>query len=179
MGVRAGVMALESAFAAAKLLDPDVAVTITATALDKKLKFRGDVLIGATAYTVADAKGKIKSFGDVDDLVKLLSGVLPTSSGDYVVNVVTGALLIKPLPGDMVKAAQSEVGKLTAAKTAALAVVTGLDASLALMVGWESGNVLQVARKTETLAQKTAVLDEIVAVEAEIARLTAIIGGGA
>lgn len=175
MGTRVGLVALESAFVAAKDLDPDVTVEIRALATSKKLKFQGEVKIGAEEYVVADAAGKVKTFGDVDDLVKTVSAVMPTSSGDYVVSVVTGALLVKSLPADLVKAAEADIVKLNAAKTKAQATVTALDTQLALMDGWETGNVLQVARKAEVTTQKATVNAEIAAIDDEVTRLTALV----
>lgn len=176
MVIRSGMRKIARVFALAVIADPALVVGLNAIATDKKLKFRGEVVIGADTHVIADDKGKVKSFADVDDLVKAVSAYLPTPSGDYSVGVKTGALLVKPLPSDLIKAAASDVEKLTAKRAAANAVVADLNDQLDLMVGWESGNSLQAARKAEVLEQKDTVLDEVEAIDIEVARLTALIG---
>lgn len=173
--IRAGMREIERVFNAAVVADPATVVGVKAVAVDKKLRFRGEVGIGESQYVIADDKGKVKTFTDVDDLVKTVAQYMPTSSGSYLVQVDTGALLVRPLPSDLVKAAQSDLVKLNAKKAAASAVVTALDANLALMVGWETGNALQVARKAEVTAERGAVVADVAAIDAEIARLTAIV----
>lgn len=158
----------------AKLANPAVVIAFQAIALSKKLAFNGRVDIGGTVYDVAGSNGKLKSFADVDSMVKVFASKLPTTTGDYSVNVKTGVYLMSSIPSDIQAAAAKEVVKLGAAKVAQLAVVAGLDADLLLMAGWENGNPLQVARKAAVAEQKAVIVADIAAIDAEIVVQTAL-----
>ena len=174
MGTRVTLRALTEAALAAKQADPGVAIAINANAVagNRKLKFYGVVTIGAAEYDLAGANGKLKLFGDVDDLVKYMSDAIPMGSGTYVVNVNTGVTLADAVPNDLVKAAAAQVVKLQAAKVAQNTVLAAIDAQLALMDGWGDGSPLQVAKLEETQTQRAAVVADIAAIDAEIVRLT-------
>lgn len=158
----------------AKGADPATVLSFSAVQVDKAMRFSGLVNVGATAYQVAGNNGKQKTFVDVDDFVKSLAVELPTASGDYDVEISTGLYLVKPLPSDIKKAAAAEVVKLNKLRLVQLAVVASIDAELALMVGWEAGNVLQQARKADTQARKAVVVADVAAIDADIVAQTAI-----
>lgn len=141
---------------------------------DKSLRYGGEITIGAATYQVATDAGRVRTFGNGDDFVKTVAKYLPTSSGAYAVTVATGILLVSPVPSDLVKDAQAKVLRYQAVKTAQQAVVADLDADLALMAGWATGNPLQVAKWGEVTAQKAAVVEDIAAVDALIAEYQAI-----
>lgn len=144
---------------------------VQAVGEDRSLRFVGHIGIGATEYEAATNTGKIATFRDVDAFVRYCAGCVETSTGSYEVDIMTGTLLVKPIPADLAAWAEAEIVRLGVKKTAQQAVVAGLDAQLALMVGWETGNPLQVAKKAEVTAQKVAVVGDIAAIDAEIARL--------
>ncbi|MBS1188793.1 MAG: hypothetical protein H6R10_585 [Rhodocyclaceae bacterium] len=176
--MRATPRSIAVALSAARALNPNVALSFAAVAKDKGLKFTGVVTIGGNDYTVANPNGKEKTFTAVDDMVKVLASHVPVASGDYDIKVKTGTLLLKAIPVDMVKAATAEIARLTTIKTGQTAVKTELEAQLALMAGWENGNPLQVQRKAAVEAQKSVVVDDIAAIDAEILVQQGIAGAG-
>ena len=157
----------------ARVGNPAEQPVFRAEAEDKKLRFFGFVEIDGTEYECATPAGRIARFPDIDAMVKYLAGCVETATGDYSITIGTDILLVKSQPNDLVAWAADEVVRLGVKKTAQQAVVTGIDAQLALMVDWENtGNALQRAKKLEVQAQKAAVLEDIAAIDAEIVRLT-------
>lgn len=163
---------LETARVATPGLVPEVTLNIKPG--DKALRFFVVVKIGADSYNVAGDNGKVKLYQNADDAVKALAKYLPTNSGDYALTVSTGLELVASLPADLKKDAAAKVIKFGTVKTAQQAVVTGLDAELALMAGWNVGNALQQARFAEVTDQKAAVVEDIAAIDGLIAHYTAI-----
>ena len=172
--VRITKRGLSEAVIAERSLDPGVNVeyTLTAAAGDKSLKFGVVVKVNGAYYQVANDAGKVQTYGDVDDVVKMLAIYAPSNDGTYQLTVVTGDQLFTNIPTDMVAWAAAQVTKLTAAKTDQQAAVVALDAQLALMVGWETGNAKQAAKKAEITAQKSAIVADIAAISAIIDRLS-------
>lgn len=138
---------------------------------DTKLRFVGYVKIAGVEYQVATNNGKVATFGDVDSFIRYCAASVETSDGTYDVVIATGTVLVKSIPADLEAWAESEIARLNVRKTAQQAVITALDAQLALMTGWETGNSLQQAKKAETQAQRAAVVEDIAAIDAEITRL--------
>ena len=174
MAIRITSRGLAQAAIVAKIADPAVSIVFSAEIVsnNRALKFFGSVMIGAVEYELAGNNGKLRVFTDVDDLIKFLSAAIPSGSGDYLVVIKTGIALAASVPSDLIKSAAAKVVKLQAYKAAQNGVVTDINAQLALMVGWESGSPLQSAKLSETQDQKSAVLADIAAIDAEIVRLT-------
>lgn len=154
-------------------------VSIKAVAVpgDKSLKFGGVVTIDGASYEVAADNGKIKKYSDVDSLVKDVAANFPSANGNYAVSIETGLILVQSIPADLKKDAASRVVKYNTKKTAQNAVITMLDADLVLMAGWDVGNQLQQAKFNEVTAQKVAVQADVAALDALIAKYTAIANG--
>lgn len=174
MGTRVTLRGLTQAILVAKKANPAVAIVFNANAVEgnKQLKFYGVVSVGGVEYDLAGTNGKLKLFTDADDLVKYIASAAPAGSGTYPVLIHTGSQLAAAVPSDLVKAAAAKVVKLQAAKVAQTAVIAEIDAQRALMVGWENGSPLQVAKLNETNTQRAAVVADIAAIDAEIVRLT-------
>lgn len=150
------------------------ALSLVAVAGDKNLKFTGAMTIGATTYEVAGDNGKKKVFQNVDDFMKFAAKAAEKGDGVYSVSVDTGTLLASSVPNDMKVWAGNQVITLGKTKNKQTAVVADIDSQLSLMVGWESGNAAQQAKKIEVTAQRVAVVTDIAALDTEIARLTVI-----
>lgn len=174
MGTRITLRGLVQAVIEARVIDANVAISTEANAIagEKSLKFYGIVKVGAAEYDLANTNGKLKLFANADDLVKYIAQAVPAGSGSYTIKVNTGVVLAAAVPSDLIKAAAAKVVKLGAAKTAQQAVITEINAQLALMAGWGSGSALQVNKLNETNVQKAAVQADIAAIDAEIVRLS-------
>lgn len=142
---------------------------------DKQLRLMGSVTIDADTFECASDNGKIRTFNDVDGFLKFVAKCAEKGDGVYNVEVDTGQLLASSVPADIPAWAQSQITRLGKVKTAQQATIAGLDSQLALMVGWESGNLAQQAKKAEVTAQKSAVTTDIAAIDAEVVRLTALL----
>lgn len=177
-------MTIQQHFNQAKADNPGKQVrgllTLTARPNDKTLKFSAVVTLMADAdelaeyHVASDTSGAVSRFTDVDDAIRLMAKTLPSPTGGYAVQIEVGQILDKLPPADLVEAAKKDKASLTAKKTAINTKITAIDAQLALMAGWEAGNSMQVARKTETQAQKQALVDLVASIDAEVARLTAL-----
>lgn len=155
----------------------DISYIAGAKAGDKSLKLDLFVIVGATQYEVASDSGKLRVFGTLDDCIKVAAKVHEANDGQYSVTVATADLLASPAPaniGDYLAAQIAKLGKVKAAQTDKSAALAD---QLAAMAGWDSGNAAQVARFNEVTAQKVAVDGDIVAIDAEVVRLTALIPG--
>lgn len=174
MGTRTTSRGLALAVLTARLAEPAIAIVFSATAIpgNKSLKLYGSVKVGAVDYDLAGNNGKLRLFPDVDDFVKYVAGSIPVGSGDYSVLIKTGSVLASAVPSDLVKAAAAKVVKLQAAKVSQAQVLAEIDAQLALMAGWETGSMLQVAKLNETNTQRASVVADVAAIDAEIVRLT-------
>ena len=166
---RALTKILRDARVATPGLQPEFA--LTALADDTKLRFSGFVTIDGVVYQAATNSGKTAVFGDVDAFVRYAAGCVETSDGVYSIEIETGEILVKNLPADLEAWAEAEIVRLGVRKTAQQGVIAAIDAQLALMTGWETGNPKQQAKKAETQAQRVAVVEDIAAIDAEIARL--------
>jgi len=102
---------------------------------------------------------------------------METSDGTYTVAIETGLVLVSPLPADLKKDAASKVVKYNTKKTAQTAVLADIDAQIVLMDGWNTGNALQVARLAEVQTQRAAVVEDIAAIDALIAKYTVVAAG--
>lgn len=158
----------------AKIADAGVTVAILGDAIsgDKSLRFVGTVTVGADQYRLCSDSGKVKVFANADDLVKFVSAAAPVNSGAYVVTLSTGVLLAAAVAADQVKAMAARVVKLASVKAKQQGVIAGLDEQLALMVGWNVGSALQIARFDEVTAQRATVNADIAAIDAEVLRIT-------
>jgi hypothetical protein len=174
MGTRITSRALEKIVRDARALNAGVPVSFIAQAVEgnKQLKFYGIVDVDGTEYDLAGDNGKLKLFTDADDYVKYIATAAPMGTGDYAVTISTGLTLAASVPNDLVAWATKQIAKLQTKKTAQQTVLANINAQLALMVGWESGSPLQVAKKVETTTQRDAVQADIDAIDAEITRLS-------
>lgn len=179
MATRVSIRALLEHARTARLANPGVAVTFAADARpgNKKLVFTGRVTIGADEYDLAGDNGKIKSFSQIDDYIKYVAQAAPISNGTYSIACATGTILAASIPSDLKKDAQNKIVQLNRRKTAQQAVLAAINAELTLMAGWENGNALQAAKKAETEVQKTVVTNDISAIDAQITRYQAVVGG--
>lgn len=176
---------IEQHFQTAKDDNPGKTVTahlsLEAVPGDKSLIFTAQVEIKADGVSLAvydvaaDTTGAEAKFRDVDSAIKLVNSIIPSSTGIYSVSVNVGTILDKAPPMDLIKAAQAEITQLAGKKAKALAKIADHDAQLALMVGWETGNALQAARKAETQLQKATLQAMVASYDAETARLQALI----
>ena len=141
---------------------------------EKDLRFTAFVSIAGTDYALAGDGGAVKKFGAVDDALKMIAKVAESGDGTYTVRVETGALLASKVPANMVTWAGSQTVKLGKVKTAQQAVIADIDTQLAAMNGWENGNQAQRAKKDEMQAQRAAVVEDVAAIDAEVARLATI-----
>lgn len=163
---------------AAKLAGSTVsaALQLVAVGTDKTLRFNAIVTVtvdgSATEYTVcSSSSGSIKRYSEADAAVKEIAKILPSSTGSYAVQVEVGSLLDVNPPANLVNAQTAEKVKLTAKLTSIDASITKAAAELALMVGWDTGNSLQVARFNEATAKHAALVAYQAAVNARIAEL--------
>jgi len=163
-----------AALRAARVATPGLQATFRAEG-DKKLAFKGFITIDGVEFEAAANNGKIQVFRDIDAFVKYAAACVENPTGTYEVSIETGVFLVDSVPADVQKWAAAEIVRLGTKKTAQEAVLAGLDGQLALIVGWESGNQLQQAKKAETTAQKTAVQGDVAEIDAEITRLTALL----
>lgn len=144
---------------------------------DKALRFVGKVTIGATEYDIATDAGKVKVFGDVDSFLKTAAKIAEKGNGSYSVTVDTGTVLASSVPSDMKSWAEAQIIRLNKAKLTQQATIESVDDQLGLMVGWENGNAAQQAKKAEVQAQRACVVNDISAIDTEIARLQVIAAG--
>lgn len=165
--------------AAEKLATPGFVpvIKLQAVGTDKALRLVGTVEIDGVVFECASDNGRIKVFSDVDSFLKYVAKAAEAGDGVYNVEIDTGALLASSVPSNMVTWAQSQITRLGKVKTAQQGVILALDEQLGFMVGWESGNAAQQAKKAETEAQKVAVTTDIAAIDTEVARLAVIAAG--
>lgn len=183
---RFAVLTIRKHFEQAKADEPAAVITVQPVALtygdDKGLRFHGQINIKQDGMQIgsyliaADTSGAVQKFKDVDAFIKSVAKIAPASAGQYTVQVVVGTLLDKKPATDLVKAATAEKQTLAAKKTKVQASIAEHDAQLALMVGWETGNSLQQAKKLETQTMKQSLVDLVSSIDAEVARLTALGG---
>lgn len=166
-------------FTAEKLTTPGAVGVLKMVAIgtDKALRFVATIGIGAATYEVASDSGKLKTFTDVDGYLKFAAKAAEKGNGVYTVEVDTGSLLASGVPNDLQSWADSQIIRLNKAKVTQQAVIANIDDQLGLMVGWESGNAAQQAKKLETQAQRACVVTDIAAIDTEVARLAVIAAG--
>lgn len=150
-------------------------LTAVVVGTSSALKFIGRVTIDGTAYEIATDAGKVKTFGNIDDLLKSAAKIAEVGNGVYSVSVDTGAVLASKVPNDMQVFAENQIVKLNKTKVSQNAIIAGLDDDLGLMVGWENGNAAQQAKKIEVQAQRAAVVADVAAIDAEIVKYQAIV----
>ena len=150
------------------------AILLTVIGTSSALKFTGKMTIDGNTYELATDAGKVKAFSNVDDALKFAAKVAEKGNGVYTVEVDTGAVLASKVPNDMKAFAESQIVRLAKAKVSQNAIIDEIDADLTLMVGWEVGNAAQQAKKIEVQAQRAAVVTDVAAIDAEVARLTVI-----
>ena len=166
-------------FNAEKVSNPTSTASLRCVAVgtDKTLRFMGKMTIGATTYDLAGDSGKLKIFSDVDSFLKFAAKAAEKGNGIYSVEVETNALLASSVPADMKSWAEAQIVRLNKAKVSQQVVIASLDDQLVLMVGWESGNAAQQAKKVETQAQRACVVTDIAAIDTELGRLAVIAAG--
>lgn len=166
-------------FGLEKANNPAATAVIKAVAVgtDKSLKFSASVGVAGVDYQLASDNGRLKTFSDVDSVLKFAAKCAEKGDGIYTVEVDTGALLASSVPSDLKSWAEAQIARLTKAKTAQNVVIAGIDEQLGFMVGWETGNAAQQAKKVEVQAQRAAVVSDIAAIDAENARLAVIAAG--
>ncbi len=152
---------------------PEFAALVVGT--DKMLKFTGTVKIGADTYTCASDMGRVKVFANIDDFLKFAAKSAEVGDGVYTVTINTGSLLASSVPANMTTWAQAQIVKLGKVKTNQQGVIAQIDVDLAAMVGWDTGNQAQRAKLAETQAQRVAVVEDVAAIDAELARLAALV----
>lgn len=151
--------------------------SFVAAAGDKGIRGFVEVAVGDATYQIATDAGKIRVFGDIDSAVKAIAKIKETNDGEYSVKVETGSLFASPAPVNVEAYYEGLIAKLGKAKTAQQAKSAELAALLASMVGWNTGNAAQVARFEEVTAQKACVDADILAIDAEVVRLTDLLPG--
>lgn len=177
---RASLRVLSGLLRTHRVSVPNFVPTVLARAVgtDKSLRLVADVTVnGDPAKTIAADSGKVKTFGDLDAVVRTMSKLAESSNGVYALTVDTGALFASSVPTDIIASYEAQVVRLGKVKTSQQAQSAALAASLALMVGWDVGNAAQVARFNEVTDQKAAVDADIAAIDTEGARLAALIAG--
>lgn len=175
---RSTLRVLQGLLATHRVSVPGFVPTVLARAVgtDKSLRLAADVTVNAgPAITICGDSGKVKTYSDLDSIVRAMSKIAESSNGVYSLTVDTGALFASSVPTDIIASYEAQVIRLGKTKTSQQAVSAALAASLALMVGWDTGNAAQVARFNEVTAQKAAVDADIAAIDAEVARLNALI----
>ena len=139
---------------------------------DKGLKFNGVVSVAGTEYGFSADNGKLANFKDVDSFLKKVAKFAESGTGEYIVTVETAGLLASSVPANIVTANAAKIVSLNKVKANQADLLVGLDAQLALMVGWETGNAAQRSKLAETQAQRDTIAGDIVAIDAEVASLT-------
>lgn len=177
---RASIRTLQYLLASYRVTHPNFVPTVVAVAVgsDKSLRLVANVTVNNNpAISVATDAGKVKVFGDIDAVVRAMSKIAESSNGKYEISVDTGDLFASSVPTDIVASYEATVIRLGKAKVKQQAVSTALSETLTLMTGWENGNAAQVARKAEVTEQYDTVSADINAIDAEVARLQALIAG--
>lgn len=177
---RASLRVLSGLLRTHRVSVPNFVPTVLARAVgtDKSLRLVADVTVnGDPAKTIAADSGKVKTFGDLDAVVRTMSKLAESSNGVYALTVDTGDLFASSVPTDIVASYEATAIRLGKVKVKQQAVSAALSETLTLMTGWENGNAAQVARKAEVTDQKAAVDADIAAIDAEVARLQALIAG--
>jgi len=179
--MRCTLRELSRLYAGERETNPGAVATIRLVAVnnDKKLRFVAYMTIGDGEYEVAADNGKIKVFGNVDDFLKVAAKAAESGDGVYSVEIDTGAILASTVPSNMKTWAEAQVARLNKAKDGQAKVIAAVDLQLSMMGGWEFGNAAQRAKKTELTEQRAAVVADVAAVDAEIARLNGLISGAA
>lgn len=149
--------------------------SFVAAAGDKGIRGFVDVTVDAVTYQIATDAGKIRVFGDIDSAVKSMAKIKEANDGEYSIGIQTGSLFASPAPVNVEAYYEGLIAKLGKAKTAQQAKSAELAALLVSMAGWEAGNAAQVARFDEVSAQKDCVDADILAIDAEVVRLTALL----
>lgn len=164
---------LAGLISAAKVINPALVVgfSLLSVGTDKSLKFVGSVDVDGAIYELAADNGKVQNFSDVDGFVKKVAKFNEDGEGVYTVTIDTGSLLASTVPANLVTAKAAKIASLNKSKVAQNAVVVTLDAQIALMPGWDVGNAAQRAKLAEVQAQKTAVVGDIAAIDAELLAL--------
>ncbi|MCL2344460.1 MAG: hypothetical protein FWC58_01240 [Desulfobulbus sp.] len=164
-------------YAAAKAVDPLATVDVELFAInnDPMLRFTAVMTIKGVDSEVAADNGKLKVFANVDDFLKFVAKAAESGDGVYNVKVDTGMILASKVPGNMLTWAQSQIARLAATKPKQQKVIDLIDAQLATMAGWETGNQAQQAKKAELSAQRGAVVTDMAAIDAEVSRLQALL----
>lgn len=166
-------------FTAEKVTNPAAVAVLKAVAIgtDKALRLVATIGVGASVYEVASDSGKIKTFTDIDGVLKFAAKAAEKGNGVYTVEVDTGMLLASSVPNDMVSYAEAQIVRLNKAKIGQQSLIASIDDQLGLMVGWENGNAAQQAKKVETQAQRACLVTDIAAIDTEVARLAVIAAG--
>jgi len=150
----------------------EISFKLVSFGADKSLKFNGVVSIEGVEYGFASDSGKLANFPDVDAFLKKVSKFAESGDGMYAVTVETSNLLASSVPSNIITANAAKVVSLGKVKTAQQEMLVSLDAQLALMVGWATGNAAQRSKLAETQAQRDTIAGDIVAIDAEVASLT-------
>lgn len=152
-------------------------VVCRAIGTNKSLKLQAEIEVdGSGAYVLAADNGKVKTFSDVDSVVRAMSKIHEINDGNYAVTVDSGALFASAVPSDIIASYEAQVIRLGKVKVKQQGVNADLASQLALMAGWDAGNAAQQARFEEVTAQKAAVVADIAAIDAEVARFQGLIG---
>lgn len=175
---RASIRVLAARAAAHIAANPGFVPTLYCTAIgvDKSLRLLASVKVdGGSEEEVCGDNGKIKTFSDLDGVVKAMSKIRESSNGVYAITVDTGVLFASSAPANVQAYYEAQIVRLGRVKTHQQAVSSNITADLILMDGWDVGNAAQQARFAEVTAQKAAVEADIAALTAEINRLTALV----
>jgi hypothetical protein len=126
--------------------------------------------------SVANENGKIKTYRNVDDVVKDFA-----KWGLFGVGRITSfetrnpeLMDAKPFSGDLVAKARRDITAYTAKSAAMRLAMTSLTASIALMSNMTTAEQALIAEKT---AQRESIAGTADYYDAEIVRLNAIVGG--
>lgn len=175
---RASIRVLAARAAAHIAANPGFVPTLYCTAIgvDKSLRLLASVKVdGGSEVDICGDNGKIKTFSDMDGVVKAMSKIRESSNGVYAITVDTGVLFASSAPANVTAYYEAQIVRLGKVKVHQQAVSAEIAAQLVLIAGWDVGNAAQQARFAEVTAQKAAVDADITALTDEIARLTALV----
>lgn len=136
--------------------------------------FRVLVDVAGDQFQVADDAGKVKTFRDVDDLLKQ-AGALGMLANMASINFYGLSLVApKPFTGDIIKKNEGIAASHLKRKSAAGERLAVLTQEIALMAADPS---VPQSLKDEKAAQKESVGTLIKWLDAEVARIKAVLGG--
>jgi hypothetical protein len=133
-----------------------------------------------SVYQIVDEAGKVKNFGDADDVLRAVRGVAPAIPQNLAVEVENGSVLTRVeslVIGDPIDRATRDRARLQANSAKITVAKDKVNATLGLIGAWATGTPAQQLAHAEYVAQFTVLGVSLDYHTAEIARLDAIISG--